>query len=244
MVRAEGRPGRGPPTRSTSWPRSPSTTPTARRPRLRRRGRRRRRAADADASPATRRSPWPGPPSLRGDLADAGRRLGRALELSDRLGQTFAVAQCLRVGGCLAAARGRADPAVRLFAAAQALSPSPGGGDVPPEQDLAAGLAEARAALGEQAARRAWTARRRTAAASVRAQLAALLTDVSAAERQLARLSARVAASRSLVHSAPNRSRPAGSAAHSSDSGVTGSGAKESSTSGRCGSAPLLSSRK
>ena len=119
---------------------------------------------------------------VRGDLADAGARLGRALELSDRLGQTFAVAQCLRVGGCLAVARGRAEPAVRFFAAAQALSPSPGGGDVPPEQDLAAGLAEARAALGEPAARRAWTLGGGLPLASVRAQLAELLTDVGAAE--------------------------------------------------------------
>ena len=83
----------------------------------------------------------------------------------------------------MAAARGEADTAVRLFAAAQSLSASPGGGDVPPEQDLAAALAEARASLGEQAAR---SARGRWGpalplASCVAAQLADVLDRVSAA---------------------------------------------------------------
>ena len=175
----------------------------------------------------------------QGDLVEAGRRLAEALDQSDRLGQTFAVAQCLRVGGGVAAARGEADTAVRLFAAAQSLSASPGGGDVPPDQDLAAALTEARASLSEQAARTAWTlgvrppARERAGPAGRRAR-----------PGQRGALRASVAACRSLVHSAPNRSRPDGSAAHSKEAGVAGSGSKLSRTSGRSGSAPLFSSRK
>ncbi len=117
---------------------------------------------------------------LRGDIAGAAHRLAEALDQSDRLGQAFAVAQCLRVGGCLAAAHGEPDRAVRLFAAAQSLSPSPGGGDVPPEQDLAATLVEARTTLGEQAARRAWTLGSGLPLATIRGQLAELLGRVSA----------------------------------------------------------------
>ncbi len=111
-----------------------------------------------------------------GDLPEVGRRLAEALDRSDRLGQSLAVAQCLRVGGCLAAARGEPGTAVRLFAAAQTLSPAPGGRDVPPEQDLAAALEEARASLGEQAARSAWTLGSGLPLASARAQLAELLS--------------------------------------------------------------------
>ncbi len=117
----------------------------------------------------------------QGDLSEAGRRLTEALDQSDRLGQTFAVAQCLRVGGGVAAARGEADTAVRLFAAAQSLSASPGGGDVPPDHDLAAALTEARASLSEQAARTAWTLGSGLPLASARAQLADVLDRVSAA---------------------------------------------------------------
>jgi predicted ATPase/DNA-binding SARP family transcriptional activator len=116
----------------------------------------------------------------QGDLVVAGSRLTAALDQSDRLGQTFAVAQCLRVGGGVAAARGEADTAVRLFAAAQSLSASPGGGDVPPDQDLAAALTEARASLSEQAARTAWTLGSGLPLASARAQLADVLDRVSA----------------------------------------------------------------
>ena len=117
----------------------------------------------------------------QGDLVEAGSRLTEALDQSDRLGQTFAVAQCLRVGGGVAAARGEADTAVRLFAAAQSLSASPGGGDVPPDHDLAAALTEARASLSEQAARTAWTLGSGLPLASARAQLADVLDRVSAA---------------------------------------------------------------
>ena len=110
-----------------------------------------------------------------GDLPEARRQLVHALDQSDRLGQAFAVAQCLRVGGCLAAAVGQADSAVRLFAAAQTLSESPGGRDEPPEQDLAAALAEARAELGDQGARRAWLLGQATPLAGVRGLLTMLL---------------------------------------------------------------------
>jgi predicted ATPase/DNA-binding SARP family transcriptional activator len=94
---------------------------------------------------------------VKGDLAESARQLASALPLSERLGQSLALAQCLRVGGCLALAR--ADPAasVRLFAAAHVVSPPPGGGEVPFEQDFAAALAEARASLGAAAAGREWT---------------------------------------------------------------------------------------
>jgi predicted ATPase len=121
---------------------------------------------------------------VQGDVAEAGRRLVEALDLSDRLGQALAVAQCLRVGGCLAAAEGDPDTAVRLFAAAQTLSPSPGGRQEPPEQDLAAALAEARAVLvdrgDEQAAQNAWTLGSALPVASARARLTEVLGLVSA----------------------------------------------------------------
>ena len=119
---------------------------------------------------------------LRGDLPEAGRQVGVALELSDRLGQGLAVAQCLRVGACLAVARGEAATAARLFAAAHVVSPTPGAGETPFEQDLAAGLGEARAALGEEAFRRAWLLGAGLPLPSIRDQLASLLADVSAAE--------------------------------------------------------------
>jgi tetratricopeptide (TPR) repeat protein len=116
---------------------------------------------------------------LQGDLPAAARQLVPALDLGDRLGQTFAVAQGLRVGGCLAAASGDADTAVRLFASAHALSPSPGGAEVPPEQDLAAPLTEARASLGGPASTRAWTLGAGLPPAAARAQLAVLLTRLT-----------------------------------------------------------------
>jgi hypothetical protein len=121
---------------------------------------------------------------VQGDVAEAGRRLVEARDLSDRLGQALAVAQCLRVGGCLAAAEGDPDTAVRLFAAAQTLSPSPGGRQDPPEHDLAAALAEARAVLvdrgDEQAAQNAWTLGSALPVASARARLTEVLGLVSA----------------------------------------------------------------
>jgi predicted ATPase/DNA-binding SARP family transcriptional activator len=115
---------------------------------------------------------------LLGDLREAGRHLTQALELSDRLGQAFAVAQCIRVAGCLAAAQGQADASVRLFAAAQALSEAAGGTDEPPEQDLAAALQEARAALGPQAAQRAWLLGQAMPLAVVRRLVTTVLDDV------------------------------------------------------------------
>jgi ATP/maltotriose-dependent transcriptional regulator MalT len=92
-----------------------------------------------------------------GDLAAAGAMLGDALAASGELGQSLGTAQCLRVAGVLAEAEGEPALAVRLFAAAQVLSPSVTGTDDPPEADLAAALARARAALDERALDREWT---------------------------------------------------------------------------------------
>ncbi len=116
---------------------------------------------------------------VEGDLAGAADRLADALPLSERLGQSLSLAQCLRVGACLAVAHGDADAAVRLFAAAHVLAPPPGESEVPFEQDLAAGLAEARASLGEQAARAAWTLGSALPLAAARAQLVEQLERVS-----------------------------------------------------------------
>ena len=62
-----------------------------------------------------------------GRHAAAGRVLADALAASGRHGQSLATAQCLRVAGVLAEAGASPALAVRLFAAAQALSPSPTG---------------------------------------------------------------------------------------------------------------------
>jgi predicted ATPase len=91
------------------------------------------------------------------DRAAAGRLLADALALSGRHGQSLATAQCLRVAGVLAETGGAPALAVRLFAAAHALSPSPTGTDDPPEVDLAAALGRARAALDEREVEREWT---------------------------------------------------------------------------------------
>ena len=80
---------------------------------------------------------------------------GAGVRGEDRSG--LAVAQCARVAASLAAARGRAADAVRLYAAAQRIAPSPSGTDEPVEGDLAGGLETARAALGEEAFAREWT---------------------------------------------------------------------------------------
>jgi tetratricopeptide (TPR) repeat protein len=95
--------------------------------------------------------------AVLGDHAAAGRHLADALALSGRHGQTLATAQCLRVAGVLAEAGGSPALALRLFAAAQTLSPSPTGTDDPPDVDLAAALGRARAALDEREADREWT---------------------------------------------------------------------------------------
>ena len=92
-----------------------------------------------------------------GDLAEAGRLLTEGVALSLDLSQDHATAQCLRVGGVLADSA--ADPAlaIRLFAAAQVVSPSPTGTTDPPERDFLAALTRAREALGEHDAQQEWT---------------------------------------------------------------------------------------
>jgi DNA-binding SARP family transcriptional activator/predicted ATPase len=93
----------------------------------------------------------------RGDLADAATVLREALVLADRTRQRLARAQCLRVAGAIAEGAGRPDDAIRLFAAAEVVSPSPGGGTEPVERDLAGALTGARETVGEAATTRAWT---------------------------------------------------------------------------------------
>jgi predicted ATPase len=95
--------------------------------------------------------------TLLEDRGAAGRLLANALADSGRHGQTLATSQCLRVAGVLAESGGDPALAVRLFAAAQALSPSPTGTDEPPEADFAAALERARAALEPASAEREWT---------------------------------------------------------------------------------------
>ena len=64
----------------------------------------------------------------------------------------------MRSGGRVPRGRaGRAADAVRLYAAAQRIAPSPSGTDEPVEGDLAGGLETARAALGAEAFAREWT---------------------------------------------------------------------------------------
>ena len=110
------------------------------------------------------------------DPARTALHLGAALRLADRTGQSLALAQCLRVGGCLAVLRKHPEDAVRAFAAAQEVSPSPSGSDEPIEADFAARLSEARSAIGEDGFRREWQVGRCLPADSVRAQVEALLT--------------------------------------------------------------------
>jgi predicted ATPase/DNA-binding SARP family transcriptional activator len=111
-----------------------------------------------------------------GDLAAGAETLGRAFEASEKIGQTLAIAQSYRVAGCLAAATGRAAEAVRLFAAAQRLAPSPNGTDDPPAGDLAGGLAAARAALGPERAPAEWTLGTSLSRARLREMIVALVT--------------------------------------------------------------------
>ncbi len=92
-----------------------------------------------------------------GDLEGGATTVTEALAAAEKIGQTFAIGQCFRVAGSIAAARGRAPEAVRLYAAAQRLSPSPSGTDDPVEGDLAGGLDLARTTLGAEAADREWT---------------------------------------------------------------------------------------
>ncbi len=117
---------------------------------------------------------------LAGSPASAATRIRAALRLNDITGQTLATAQSLRVGGCLAQAMGSPREAVRLFAAAQTLSPSPSGGEDPVEHDLADGLSRARTDLGEEAARREWTVGVAVGTASARTMLESVLDRAEA----------------------------------------------------------------
>ena len=103
----------------------------------------------------------------RARRAAARRRAGR----QRRIGQSLATAQCLRVAGVLAEAGGEPALAVRLFAAAQALSPSPTGTDDPPEADLAAALGRARGGARRAGGRARVDPRRRAALATMLTQL-------------------------------------------------------------------------
>lgn len=100
--------------------------------------------------------------------------LREAFELTDRTGQLLALAQCLRVGGCLAALAGEPGLAVQAFAAAQVVSASPSGTDEPIEADFATRLAEARGSLGEEQARRDWMLGSTLPPASTRSKIEAL----------------------------------------------------------------------
>ena len=92
-----------------------------------------------------------------GDLAGAVAAWEQAFAAAEKVGQKLMVARCFRIAGALAAARGHAAEAVRLYAAAQRLSPSPSGTDEPVEGDLAGGLEAARSTLGAEASTREWT---------------------------------------------------------------------------------------
>ncbi|WP_148616530.1 AfsR/SARP family transcriptional regulator [Nocardioides rubriscoriae] len=115
-----------------------------------------------------------------GDPVAAARHLAHARELVDRTGQSFALAQWLRAGGCLAAVLGRSALAVQVFAAAQTASASPSGTDEPIEVDFNERLAACRDALGEAAASRAWTLGRTLPITTTRHKLEALLQEVEA----------------------------------------------------------------
>ena len=113
-----------------------------------------------------------------GQQTEAAAQLSTALELSERTGQSLAMAQCLRVAACLALSTGDPRLAVRLFAAAEARSPSHTGTGIPPEFDLAETLRQAREASGEQVADREWTLGSAMPPATIRAQLDQLLAGV------------------------------------------------------------------
>ena len=76
--------------------------------------------------------------ALEGDPVAAASQLRRAFDLADRTGQSLALAQCLRSGGCVAVLVGDPGTGVRAFSAAQVVSPSPSGTDEPIEGDFAA----------------------------------------------------------------------------------------------------------
>ncbi|KAA1421625.1 hypothetical protein F0U44_04940 [Nocardioides humilatus] len=116
----------------------------------------------------------------RGDLGVAAAALAEGLVLADRTRQRLARAQCLRVGGAMATAVGRHEDAIRLFSAAEAVSPAPGGSEEPVERDLAGALAAAREAVGGPAATRAWTLGGLATGEAARELLADVLAGVSA----------------------------------------------------------------
>ena len=113
--------------------------------------------------------------AVDGERAATAVHLRAALALADRTGQSLALAQCLRVGGCLAVLNGDPVTAVRAFAAAQEVSASPSGTDEPIEADFAARLGEARAAIGEDGFHREWLLGCSLPVASVRAHVEALV---------------------------------------------------------------------
>ena len=119
--------------------------------------------------------------AVDGDPETAGAHLRAALQLADRTGQSLALAQCLRVGGCLAVLTEDPVTAVRAFASAQQVSASPSGTDVPIEADLASRLAEARTALGEDGFQREWELGCTLPAASVRSKVDALAAQPATA---------------------------------------------------------------
>jgi predicted ATPase/DNA-binding SARP family transcriptional activator len=109
--------------------------------------------------------------AVDGDARATAEHLRAGFALADRTGQALALAQCLRVGGCLAVLAHEPGLAVQSFAAAQTVSPSPSGTDDPIEGDLLARLSEARAAVGETGASRDWTLGRTLPAASTRRRI-------------------------------------------------------------------------
>ena len=108
---------------------------------------------------------------VEGDLSSAVTTLRRAFAAAEKIGQRLMLAQCYRVAGAIAAARGSAAEAVRLYAAAQRLSPSPSGTDDPVEADLLGGLETARSGLARDVVEREWTLGTSLPPARVRALL-------------------------------------------------------------------------
>ncbi len=109
--------------------------------------------------------------AIDGDLPELARLLTDAFAMAHRTGQSLALAQCLRVGGCLATLSGHHGLAIQAFAAAQEVSASPSGTDDPIEADLASRLSEARTALGESKAQGEWTLGRHLPTASTRSRI-------------------------------------------------------------------------
>lgn len=112
--------------------------------------------------------------AVEADRDATATHLREAFVFTDRTGQLLALAQCLRVGGCLAVIAGEHGLAVQAFAAAQVVSASPSGTDEPIEADFAGRLAEAQEALGVEQARRDWMLGTTLPPASTRARIEAL----------------------------------------------------------------------